>query len=157
MATILTLHGPNLNLLGSREPSIYGTDTLEDIDQRLSKQCKAAGHLHSNFQSNSEAKLIERVHVARTDGTDFLIMNFGGFTHTSIALRDSVLASELSCIEVHLSNLFRREEYRHHSFFSDIAIGCIIGLGAQGYQLAMQAAITYVENRDRSNTAKKGT
>jgi 3-dehydroquinate dehydratase-2 len=148
MAKILTLHGPNLNLLGSREPSIYGTDTLKDIDERLSKQCSAAGHLHISFQSNSEAKLIERLHAARMDGTDFIIMNFGGFTHTSIALRDAVLASELSCIEVHLSNLFQREEYRHHSFFSDIAVGCIIGLGAQGYQLAMHAAINHVETRD---------
>jgi 3-dehydroquinate dehydratase-2 len=157
MAKFLTLHGPNLNLLGSREPSIYGTDTLEDIDKRLSEQCSAAGHLHSSFQSNSEAQLIERVHAARVDGTDFLIMNFGGFTHTSIALRDAVLASELNCIEVHLSNLFQREEYRHHSFFSDIAVGCIIGLGAQGYQLALQAAINHVETRDASNTAKENS
>ena len=155
MAKFLTLHGPNLNLLGSREPSIYGTDTLEGIDKRLAEQCSAAGHSHNSFQSNSEAQLIERVHAARVDGTDFLIMNFGGFTHTSIALRDAVLASELNCIEVHLSNLFQREEYRHHSFFSDIAVGCIIGLGAQGYQLALQAAINYVETRDASNTAKQ--
>ena len=140
MAAILALHGPNLNLLGSREPHIYGYDTLDDINGRLAAQCSQAGHEFSALQSNAEAELIDRLHGARQDGTAFMIVNFGGFTHTSIALRDAILATEIPFIEVHLSNLFKREEYRHHSFFSDIAEGCVIGLGAQGYEFALQAA-----------------
>lgn len=140
MATILALHGPNLNLLGHREPHIYGSDTLEDINQRLQQQSVAAGHEFESLQSNSEGELIDRIHAARQDGTAFMIVNFGGFTHTSIAIRDAILACEIPIIEVHLSNLFQREEYRHHSFFSDIAVGCVFGLGAQGYELALQAA-----------------
>ena len=140
MASILALHGPNLNLLGSREPHIYGYDTLDDINNRLATQCAAAGHEFDALQSNAEAELIERLHTAREDGTAFMIVNFGGFTHTSIALRDAILASEIPFIEVHLSNLFKREEYRQKSYFSDIAVGCIIGLGAQGYEFALTAA-----------------
>ncbi|PCJ19454.1 MAG: type II 3-dehydroquinate dehydratase [SAR86 cluster bacterium] len=146
MAAILVLHGPNLNLLGSREPHIYGSDTLDDINQRLSKQCQDAGHDFDNLQSNSEAQLIDRLHAARKDGTGFMLVNFGGFTHTSIALRDAVLATEIPFIEVHLSNLFSREEFRHKSYFSDIAVGCVIGLGAQGYELALQAACRKLAN-----------
>jgi 3-dehydroquinate dehydratase-2 len=141
MAKILALHGPNLNLLGSREPHIYGYDTLDDINQRLVTQSADAGHQFDNLQSNSEADLINRLHLAREDSTEFIIVNFGGFTHTSIALRDAMLATELPFIEVHLSNLYSREDYRHKSYFSDIATGSIVGMGAQGYELALQVAI----------------
>lgn len=140
MATILALNGPNLNLLGHREPHIYGSDTLADINSRLAAHCESLGFEFDHLQSNSEAELIDRLHQARGDGTSYLIVNFGGFTHTSVALRDAILACEIPFIEVHLSNLFKREEFRHHSFFSDIADGCIFGLGAQGYELALQAA-----------------
>jgi len=140
MASILALHGPNLNLLGSREPHIYGHDTLADINARLAKQCSEAGHVFDALQSNAESELIDRLHAARTDGTAFMIVNFGGFTHTSIALRDAILAAEIPFIEVHLSNLHSRESFRHKSYFSDIAVGVIVGLGAQGYELALQAA-----------------
>jgi 3-dehydroquinate dehydratase-2 len=146
MASILALHGPNLNLLGSREPHIYGSDTLEDINERLSLRCADSGHQFDSLQSNSEGEIIDRLHAARKDGTAFMIVNFGGFTHTSIAIRDAILACEIPFIEVHLSNLFSREEYRHHSYFSDIAVGCVIGLGAQGYELALQAACRKLDN-----------
>lgn len=140
MATILVLNGPNLNLLGEREPHIYGADSLDDINRRLSAQCLDLGFDFDHIQSNSEAELIDRLQVARTDATSFMLVNFGGFTHTSIAIRDAILASEKPFIEVHLSNLYKREPFRHHSYFSDIAEGCVIGLGAQGYELALQAA-----------------
>ncbi len=140
MAKILALHGPNLNLLGQREPHIYGSDSLSDIDRRCSELCAAAGHEFDSLQSNAESELIERLHQARVDDTAFILVNFGGFTHTSIALRDAILAVEIPFIEVHLSNLHAREDYRHHSYFADIAIGSIVGLGAQGYELALQAA-----------------
>ena len=140
MATILALNGPNLNLLGHREPHIYGADTLADINARLLELCTSLGFEFDHLQSNSEAELIDRLHRARTDGTSYMIVNFGGFTHTSIALRDAILAAEIPFIEVHLSNLFKREEFRHHSYFSDIADGCVFGLGALGYELALQAA-----------------
>lgn len=140
MAKILALHGPNLNLLGEREPHIYGSEALDDINQRCQALCISAGHEFNALQSNAEADFIDRIHEARIDGTNFMIVNFGGFTHTSIAIRDAILATEIPFIEVHLSNLHAREDYRHHSFFSDIAIGSIIGLGSQGYDLALQAA-----------------
>ncbi|MFT4888289.1 MAG: 3-dehydroquinate dehydratase-2 [Pseudohongiellaceae bacterium] len=146
MATILVLNGPNLNLLGQREPHIYGSDSLDDINQRLSAQCSDLGFGFEHLQSNSEADLINRLQLARTDGTSFMLVNFGGFTHTSIAIRDAILASETPFIEVHLSNLFKRESFRHHSYFSDIAEGCVIGLGAQGYELALQAAAKKLAN-----------
>lgn len=146
MANILALHGPNLNLLGSREPHIYGSDTLDDINQRLGKQCQDAGHAFNHLQSNSESELIERLHEARKDGTSYMIVNFGGLTHTSISLRDAILASEIPFIEVHLSNLFSREDFRHKSYFSDIAAGCVVGLGAQGYELALQAVCRKLAN-----------
>lgn len=145
MASILALHGPNLNLLGHREPHIYGSDTLADINGRLASQCETGGHQFDQLQSNAEADLINRLHAARSDGTDFLLVNFGGFTHTSIALRDAILASELPFIEVHLSNLHARESFRHHSYFADIAVGSIVGLGALGYELALQAAFKQLE------------
>ena len=141
MATILALNGPNLNLLGSREPEHYGSDTLDDINSRLSDLCREAGHEFQCFQSNSEGELIDTLHKARGGGVSFLLLNPGALTHTSIALRDAVLAVEIPFIEVHLANIYRREAYRHKSFFSDIAVGCIIGLGAQAYELALQAAL----------------
>lgn len=146
MAKILALHGPNLNLLGHREPHIYGSDTLDDINKRLAEQCAATGHEFDSLQSNSEAALIDRIQLARIDGTAFMLVNFGGFTHTSIAIRDAMLAAGTPFIEVHLSNLFSREAYRHKSYFSDIAAGCVFGLGAQGYELALQAVCRKLAN-----------
>lgn len=140
MAKILALHGPNLNLLGQREPHIYGSDSLDDINRRCAGLCAQAGHDYSSLQSNAEADFIDRLHQARVDGTAFMVVNFGGFTHTSIAIRDAILAAEIPFIEVHLSNLHAREEYRHHSYFADIAVGSIVGLGALGYELALRAA-----------------
>jgi 3-dehydroquinate dehydratase-2 len=141
MARLALLNGPNLNLLGSREPEVYGTDTLASIAERLTQLAKQAGHELTAFQSNAEHELIERIHGASRDGIAFLIFNPGAFTHTSLALRDALLAVRLPFIEVHLSNTYARESFRSHSYFSDIAVGCIVGLGPFGYDLALQAAI----------------
>lgn len=141
MALILVLHGPNLNLLGTREPEVYGTTTLTDIDQLLTQQAKAAGHQLQHFQSNAEHELIGRVHAAKSEKVAFILLNPGAFTHTSIALRDALLGVGIPFIEVHLSNVHAREAFRRHSYFSDVAVGVICGLGAQGYELALQAAI----------------
>ena len=141
MATILVLHGPNLNLLGTREPGVYGADTLDSIHARLEAQARAAGHHLQTLQSNAEYELINRIQDARREGVDFILFNPAAFTHTSVALHDALLAVGIPFIEVHLSNIYRREEFRHHSFFSDIAEGVICGLGAQGYELALSAAI----------------
>jgi 3-dehydroquinate dehydratase-2 len=141
MARLLLLNGPNLNLLGSREPEVYGTDTLASIASRLTKLAAEAGHELTAVQSNAEHELIGRIHAAREEGIAFLIFNPGAFTHTSLALRDALLAVRLPFIEVHLSNTYARESFRSHSYFSDIAVGCIVGLGAFGYDLALQAAI----------------
>jgi len=141
MASILVLHGPNLNLLGTREPSIYGAATLADIDRELTDKASAAGHQLQSLQSNAEHVLIERVHAARREGVQFILINPAAFTHTSVALRDALLAVSIPFIEVHLSNVHAREAFRHHSYFSDVAVGVICGLGAQGYQLALEAAI----------------
>lgn len=141
MARLALLNGPNLNLLGSREPEVYGTDTLASIAGRLTQLAKQAGHELTAFQSNAEHELIERIHAATCDGIAFLIFNPGAFTHTSLALRDALLAVRLPFIEVHLSNTYARESFRSHSYFSDIAVGCIVGLGPFGYDLALQAAI----------------
>jgi len=141
MARLLLLNGPNLNLLGSREPEIYGTDTLDTIEERLRKLAGEAGHELTAFQSNAEHELIERVHAAAQAGIAFLIFNPGAFSHTSVALRDALLGVRLPFIEVHLSNTFARESFRKHSYFSDIASGCIVGLGPLGYELALRAAI----------------
>ncbi len=146
MARILVLHGPNLNLLGEREPHIYGSDTLDDINGRLRALCEQQGHELEALQSNAEHVLIDRLHAARKDGTAFIIINPGAFTHTSIALLDAFLAAEIPFIEVHLSNLHRREAYRQKSYLAGAAVGCVIGLGAQGYELAMAAAIRQLEN-----------
>ena len=140
MARVLLLNGPNLNLLGSREPAVYGTDTLESIEKRASAVAREAGHDLIAFQSNAEHELIERVHKARAEGVAFLIVNPGAFTHTSIALRDAILATGLPFIEVHLSNPHAREAFRRQSYFSDIAVGVISGLGVFGYEAAVRAA-----------------
>jgi len=141
MATILVLHGPNLNLLGSREPEIYGSDTLADINQRLSDQASAAGHQLMAFQSNAEADLINRIHQARDEQVAFILINPAAFTHTSVALRDALLGVDIPFIEVHLSNVHAREPFRHHSYLSDKAVGVICGLGARGYEFALQSAL----------------
>jgi len=138
---ILVLHGPNLNLLGTREPQVYGSTTLEQINTALVSQASARGASLSAFQSNHEGALIDRVQAARTDGTAFIVINPGGFTHTSVALRDALAGVALPFIEVHLSNVHRREPFRHHSYFSDLAEGTIVGLGAKGYSLALDAAL----------------
>lgn len=144
MATILVLHGPNLNLLGVREPDVYGHETLADINERLHRQAANQGHHLLHLQSNAEYELIERIHDARAEQVDFILINPAAFTHTSIALRDALLASDIPFIEVHLSNVFSREAFRHHSYFSDIAQGVICGLGSTGYDLALQAALTRI-------------
>lgn len=141
MASILVLNGPNLNLLGTREPAVYGATTLADINARLTGLAKAAGHHLQYLQSNAESELVERIHAARNEGIDFIIINPAAFTHTSVALRDALLAVAIPFIEVHLSNVHAREAFRHHSYFSDIAVGTIVGLGALGYELALQAAL----------------
>ncbi|MEY3660182.1 MAG: type II 3-dehydroquinate dehydratase [Pseudohongiellaceae bacterium] len=141
MAKILVLHGPNLNLLGTREPEKYGRTTLPEIDANLQNIATNAGHNLQTFQSNSEGELIDRVHRARLEQVAFILINPAGLTHTSVALRDALLGVALPFIEVHLSNVHARESFRHHSYFSDIAAGVIVGLGSLGYELALQAAI----------------
>ena len=141
MATILVLNGPNLNLLGTREPEIYGNSTLDDINKRLSNIATAAGHHLLVLQSNAEYELIDRIHDARQEGVNFIIFNPAAFTHTSIALRHALLGVKIPFIEVHLSNVHRRESFRQTSYFSDIAEGVICGLGNQSYELALNAAI----------------
>ncbi|MES2823743.1 MAG: type II 3-dehydroquinate dehydratase [Pseudomonadota bacterium] len=140
MATILVLHGPNLNMLGLREPGIYGATTLASINQQLTQHCIDAGHHIQTLQSNAEYELIDRIHDASKEGVDFILFNPAAFTHTSIALRDALLAVNIPFIEVHLSNVHKRENFRHHSYFSDIAQGVICGFGANSYALALQAA-----------------
>jgi 3-dehydroquinate dehydratase II len=143
MKNILVLHGPNLNLLGTREPAVYGAETLDSIDTRLETQARAAGAELSCLQSNSEAALIDRVHAALTDGTTFIIINPAGLTHTSVALRDALVAVQIPCIEVHLSNIYAREPFRQHSYMSPIVVGTIGGLGAAGYELALAYALQH--------------
>lgn len=141
MADILVLHGPNLNLLGTREPEQYGRATLAEIDRRLAQRAEAAGHSLVAFQSNAEHALIDRIHGAREEDTSWAICNPAAFTHTSIALRDALLATGLPFVEVHLSNVHAREPFRRHSYFSDIATGVIAGLGPRGYDLALEAVL----------------
>ncbi len=145
MPNILVLHGPNLNMLGTREPSIYGTETLEDINKRLQKLSEKQTISLDYFQSNAEHLLIDRVHQAK-NATDFIIINPAAFTHTSIALRDALLAVDIPFIEVHLSNVHSRETFRHHSYFSDIALGVICGLGSAGYDFALTKAIELLKS-----------
>ncbi|MGB3611505.1 MAG: type II 3-dehydroquinate dehydratase [Cellvibrio sp.] len=146
MATILVLHGPNLNLLGLREPGIYGAATLDSINQQLSELCREAGHHFLTLQSNAEYELIERIHEARNEGVDFILINPAAFTHTSVALRDALLAVDIPFIEVHLSNVHKREAFRHHSYFSDVAQGVICGFGATSYELALRAAFQLLKH-----------
>jgi len=145
MAVFLVLHGPNLNLLGTREPEHYGRETLADIDARLAALAGERGHTVQSFQSNAEHALLERVHAAGRDGTAAIIVNPAAFTHTSVALRDALLGVGIPFIEVHLSNVHAREPFRHHSYFSDVAAGVICGFGAQGYEFALLAAMARVE------------
>ena len=144
MSKLLLLNGPNLNLLGSREPEIYGSDTLEDIATRLAKLATADKHSLEHFQSNAEADIVNRIHQAASDNVEFILINPAAFTHTSISIRDALLGTNIPFIEIHLSNVHKREEFRQHSYFSDIAVGTIVGLGAQGYELALQAANRYL-------------
>ena len=141
MAKMLVLNGPNLNLLGSREPEIYGRETLADIDARLIKLAQSRRHDLQCFQSNAEHALIDRIHAAKTDGVGYIVFNPGAFTHTSIALRDALLGVAIPFVEVHLSNVFAREGFRRHSYISDVARGVISGLGARGYEYALTFAM----------------
>lgn len=146
---ILILNGPNLNLLGTREPAIYGAETLEDINKALKKSGDECGVSVETLQSNAEYVLIERVHAARLDGTRFIIINPAAFTHTSVALRDALAGVAIPFIEVHLSNIHKREPFRHHSYFSDLAVGTIVGLGSRGYMLALAHAVDKIQAEDR--------
>ena len=148
MAQILLINGPNLNLLGSREPEVYGETTLEDIEQRSATVAAGLGHDLSCYQSNAEHDLIDRVQQAAQEGVEFIVFNPGAFTHTSIALRDVFLAVAIPFIEIHLSNTFAREEFRQNSYFSDIAQSCLFGFGAYGYELALHAANRHVTNAE---------
>jgi len=144
MSSFLLINGPNLNLLGSREPDVYGATNLADIEKRCVALAKELGHDLVCFQSNAEHELIDRVQQAAVENIEFIILNPGGFTHTSVALRDAFLAVQIPFIEMHLSNTFAREEFRHNSYFSDIASSCLFGFGAFGYELALQAADRHV-------------
>ena len=144
MARVLLLNGPNLNLLGSREPGVYGIETLESIEKRAAEVAREVGHELSTFQSNAEHELIDRIHRAPADGVSFLILNPAAFTHTSVALRDAIAAVRLPFIELHLSNTHAREPFRRQSYFSDIAVGVIAGFGAFGYELAVRAAARHL-------------
>ena len=146
MAEILVLNGPNLNLLGTREPAIYGSDTLESIRQRLEILSAERGHQLGFLQSNAEHELVDAVHRAMADGVGFIVINPAAFTHTSVALRDALLGTRIPFIEIHLSNVHAREPFRAHSYFSDIAVGVISGLGAYGYELAISAAMKNLES-----------
>jgi 3-dehydroquinate dehydratase-2 len=149
MASILVLNGPNLNLLGTREPGVYGVATLEQIVQTLREHAQSRGHHLLSLQSNAEHELIERIHGARDEAIDFILINPAAFTHTSVAIRDALLAVCIPFIEVHLSNVHKREPFRHHSYFSDVAVGVICGLGAKGYELALDAAIDLIEKTEQ--------
>ena len=146
MARFLVLNGPNLNLLGKREPEHYGSATLQDIEQELTKIAQAQGHELVFFQSNAEHELVDRVQALMDSPVDFVLINPAAFTHTSVAIRDALAAVQVPFIEIHLSNIYRRESFRSHSYFSDQAVGVISGLGAQGYRLALEAAIQITSN-----------
>lgn len=146
MLKILAVHGPNLNLLGSREPEHYGATTLSDINSVLTQNAAAKGAELTCVQSNAEHVLVDAIHAASQNATDFIIINPAAFTHTSVALRDALLGTAIPYIEVHLSNVHARESFRHHSYFSDKAVGVICGLGADGYQYALQAAIKHIQS-----------
>ena len=146
MASLLLINGPNLNLLGSREPGVYGETSLAAVETRLMSLAKEQGHELQCFQSNAEHEIVDRIQKAADDRADFILLNPGAFTHTSIAIRDALLAVSIPFIEIHLSNVFAREEFRHNSYFSDIAAGCLFGLGAYGYELALNAASHQLED-----------
>lgn len=151
MSKILIMHGPNLNLLGTREPDHYGATTLAEIDRRLHAKAQVAGIELESFQSNTEGVLIDRVHQAAKTGVKFIVVNPAGYTHTSVALRDAFAAVAIPFIEVHLSNVHAREAFRSESYFSDLAVGVISGLGADGYEFALEAAIRHVKNKKQQN------
>ena len=151
MPKILIMHGPNLNLLGTREPNHYGVTTLAEIDRRLLAKAQAAGIELESFQSNTEGVLIDRVHQAAKAGVEFIVVNPAGYTHTSVALRDAFAAVAIPFIEVHLSNVHAREAFRSESYFSDLAVGVISGLGADGYEFALEAAIRRVKSKQQQN------
>ncbi len=148
MSSFLLLNGPNLNLLGTREPEVYGATRLDDIEANCIELAEELGHTLDCYQSNAEHELVDRVQKAAKDKVDFILLNPGAFTHTSVALRDALLAVDIPFIEIHLSNTFAREEFRHSSYFSDIAAGCVIGLGAMGYELALQAAAQLIADAE---------
>lgn len=135
---VLVLNGPNLNLLGTREPAVYGATTLADVIEMLQQDAVALGVALDSFQSNHEGALVDRIHAARTEGTDWILINPGAYTHTSVAIRDALAGVAIPFVEVHISNVHKREPFRHHSYLSDIAEGVIVGLGVQGYRLALQ-------------------
>jgi 3-dehydroquinate dehydratase II len=147
---ILLVNGPNLNLLGTREPSTYGSTTLADVEAACRSEAEALGHELLAFQSNHEGALIDRLHAARDEEVAFVVINPGAFTHTSVALRDALAGVAIPFIEVHVSNVHKREPFRHHSYLSDIAEGVIVGLGPQGYALAVRAASQRLKDRARS-------
>lgn len=144
MAHLLLMNGPNLGLLGQREPEIYGADTLADIESRLEQLAKKYGHVMHCYQSDAEHELVRRIHAAREEGVDFILLNPAAYTHTSIALRDALLAVGIPFIEIHLSNVAAREDFRHRSFFSDVALGTIAGFGVASYELALIAATRHL-------------
>ncbi len=145
MPNLLVLHGPNLNLLGTREPDVYGHCTLAEIDADLRRRAERAGHTLTSLQSNAESVLVDRVQSARDDGTDFILINPAAFTHTSVALRDALAAVTIPFIEVHLSNPHAREPFRHTSYFSDLAVGIVSGFGADSYRYALEAALARLD------------
>lgn len=145
MANILLINGPNLNMLGVREPGIYGSSTLSDIEQLCRDAANESGHSVQCFQSNAEHDIVERVHAALTDHTALIVINPAAFTHTSVAIRDALSAVAIPFIEVHISNIYQRESFRQHSYFSELAIGVISGFGVDGYELAMRAAAKQLE------------
>jgi len=149
MARLLLLQGPNLNLLGTREPEIYGAVTLDDIHQTLTQQASLQGHQLECFQSNHEGALVERIHAAR-EKIDFILINPAAYTHTSVAIRDALAGVAIPFIEIHISNVHARESFRHHSYLSDIAVGVICGLGTQGYELALTAAVCQLSQQQES-------
>jgi 3-dehydroquinate dehydratase-2 len=150
LAKILIINGPNLNLLGTREPDQYGSETLATLMRRAEAVAAANGHGFERFQHNAEHALIDKIHQAADAGVAFIIINPAAFTHTSVALRDALEASAIPFIEVHLSNIFKRERFRHHSYFSDLAVGTIVGLGGMGYELAVEAACRHLSDHKES-------
>lgn len=144
MSKLLVINGPNLNLLGLREPGVYGSTTLADLERQCLDTARGLGHDLATFQNNSEGALVDRIHAARGEGVAFIVINPGAYTHTSVALRDALLGVAIPFIEVHISNVHAREAFRQHSYLSDIAVGVITGLGIQGYELALRAADHYL-------------